>query len=214
MSDSTAEKRPVVRVPSDDCIVEGRHPHRGEWVELVGKMSVTELRQSWNGASVAKQVEALKDDEVLARREIEALKADDTMDRKIRDARLARAEKDLERSIAERVRVVDESFASMAAAVARRVVAWNWTDDRGRPLVPWNAEDEEGRPYANLDGRPETVELVELEELTYLRDLLSGEAPADRKNGAGTSPNSISATDSPATRMTPSSTTGRNRTKR
>lgn len=213
MSDSKAEKRPVIRIPSDDCVVEGRHPHRGEWVELVGKMSVTELRQSWNGSSVAKQVEALRDDETIARREIEALKADETLDRKVRDAKLERAERDLERAIAERIRVVDESFGAMAAAVARRVVAWNWTDDRGRPIVPWNAEDEEGKPYAVLDGRPETIELVELEELTYLRDLLSGEAPADRKNGAGISLNSRSAIDSPETQKTPSSTTARSRTR-
>lgn len=213
MSEATAEKRPVTRIPSDDCVVEGRHPHRGEWVEIAGKMSVAEMRQSWNASAISLRIESLRDDEKQLQAEILELQADDEMERAIRERKLDRAARDLRRCIDERVKLVDDSFGTMAKAVARRVVAWNWTDDRGRPLVPWNAEDEDGKPYSVLDGSTETVELVELDELTYLRDILSGDTPKNDNGADGRLPSTDSATDSPETPTTPSSTTAPKATK-
>ncbi len=83
------------------------------------------------------------------------------------------------------MRIVDRSLVMLHKSLARRVVAWNWTDDLGRPIVPWNATDEQGNPYAKLDGSLEPFEALEADELVYLRARVSGEGPADRKNGSG-----------------------------
>jgi len=215
--DANPEKRASRRIPSDDCVVEGRHPHRGEWVEISGATSVHDLRAQWNATSLAVQIESLRDDEEMVRREIVELRATtggDAATRKEREAQLHRAEKDLQDAVEARINLIDGSFDELAKAVARRVVAWNWTNDLGLPIVPWNATDEDGSPYTILDGSSATIELVEPDEMTYLRGLLTGEAPAERKNGDGGSPTTSSDTGSPPTARTPSNASAPSRTKR
>lgn len=69
--------------------------------------------------------------------------------------------------------------------LADRVVAWTWTDKRGRPLP-------------QPDGTPEAFERLDDDELRWLMNASRGETAAQRKNALGPSETTSSATASAA----------------
>lgn len=77
---------------------------------------------------------------------------------------------------------LDGRYDDLLRWMAPRIVAWNWTDERGDPIVPWNAE-EDGQPYAKLDGSPEPLAHLSTGEIHYLRSVLKGETPSERGEG-------------------------------
>lgn len=86
-------------------------------------------------------------------------------------------------------------FDELCTLLAERVVDWDWTDNRGRPLP---------KP----DGTAAPLKRLSSDELGYLVMVATGESPGQRKNGSPPSPITSSATGSLATGA-PSSTTGR-----
>ena len=56
-----------------------------------------------------------------------------------------------------------------------RLIAWNWTDDRGRELP-------------QPDGTVAPLKLLNFEELLWLFGVLQGETKGERKNGSASSP--------------------------
>lgn len=80
-----------------------------------------------------------------------------------------------------------------------RLIAWNWTDDRGRPLP-------------QPDGTVEPLKLLNFEELLWLFGVLQGETKVERKNGSAPSPIISGASPSQPTGAK-SRTGGRGRTK-
>jgi hypothetical protein len=112
---------------------------------------------------------------------------------------LQAAEGDADQGI-QTVRIMDRYFRQVCDGLARRVTAWSWTDDLGRPLP-----DPAGDPEAFAALRPA--------ELTYLIGLARGEGAPDRaarKNGSRPSPITSSATASASMRAA-TSTTGLSR---
>lgn len=77
-------------------------------------------------------------------------------------------------------------YEMVCASLARRVVAWNWTDQFGVPLPP---------PRDN----PDVFRLIDETELNYLAAITRGETVTERKNALPPSPITSSATRSPAT---------------
>lgn len=152
------------RIPSDACEVVGAdgpyHPHEGEWVEIVGTLTVGDIMalSALERYGVALQAAQGEPDEAI-----------------------------------QSVRIMDQYFRQTCEGLARRVVAWSWTDDLGRPL-PQPA------------GNPEAFAALSPAELTYLIGLVRGEQPADRKNDSRPSPTTSSAIVSLPTRAATSTT--------
>lgn len=61
-------------------------------------------------------------------------------------------------------------YEMLTSLLANRILAWNWTDDFGRPLPA-------------LDGTPEPLKRLRGEELYWLLMAGQGETSAERKNG-------------------------------
>lgn len=70
--------------------------------------------------------------------------------------------------------IMDEHYSMLIQHLARRVFAWNWTDDRGIPLPP----------PVNPDGSPSGLLLLRAAELYWLMNASApkGEAESERKN--------------------------------
>lgn len=80
----------------------------------------------------------------------------------------------------EYLRELDAALMAICTQLATVVVAWNWTDLVGQPLP---------QPY----GRPDVLQALELEELTWLKAAAGGETTGERKNGSAPSPASTPA---------------------
>ena len=65
--------------------------------------------------------------------------------------------------------VMGTHFDTICAMLARRILAWNWTDMSGVPMP-------------QPKGAPQVIADLSLDEMTYLIALVRGDAPADRKN--------------------------------
>ena len=133
--------KPIARrIPSDDCTktVDGTEyaVHEGERVELVGGLTIAELRARQHLLELSPKVAALQGEDNAAQ---------------------------------ETIRLLEESYTKVLDSLARRLVAWNWTDDRGEPLPA-------------PDGTSTPLEGLSPEELLYLLTATGGEAPAERKN--------------------------------
>src|SRR5574340_894704 len=63
--------------------------------------------------------------------------------------------------------LLNQHFDEICKNLAGRVVAWNWTDDRGQPLP-------------QPDGKAETMERLRAEEILWLMKATQGETPAQR----------------------------------
>lgn len=94
---------------------------------------------------------------------------------------------------------IDRHFTAVCAALAERIVAWNWTDMRGRELP-------------SPDGNPAVFASLSTEELYYLTRVARGERAADRKNDSRPTVTTSSATAQPVMAAA-RSTTGRNLTR-
>lgn len=81
------------------------------------------------------------------------------------------------------MRLTDQQMDELCVALADRVLDWNWTDLRGRPLP---------KP----DGTPEPLRRLQAQELRWLSTATQGERPADRGKGLSDSPITSSATPS------------------
>ncbi|MFH0900676.1 MAG: hypothetical protein V2A73_08620 [Pseudomonadota bacterium] len=66
--------------------------------------------------------------------------------------------------------IMDESFEGILAALAGRIVTWNWTDLAGRQLP-------------QPDGTKEPLRQLHADELFWLLNAGAGETPSERKNG-------------------------------
>ena len=114
---------------------------------------------------------------------------------------LGQALKDAEGDEAEMQRLlprVSEPFELLCRMLSERILAWNWTDDRGRPLP-------------EIGDDPAVFKCLRDEEVRYLIGLAQAEQPAERKNGSRPLP-----TTSSDTGLTPTQTPsgeGRSRTK-
>lgn len=150
-------KPPPRRVPSDDFILEidgeTYTPHAGEWVEFVPTLPVGLFQAEARIRSLATQLDALKDD-------AGAIPPD-----RLREAN------DL----------IAGHYDDLCNLLARLVVAWNWTDDRGQPLP-------------QPDGTDRPFRLLSVDELYYLWQAAQGGNPDARKNGSRPSPTTSSAT--------------------
>lgn len=97
---------------------------------------------------------------------------------------------------------LERDFGTLLEVVARRVISWNWTDMRGRPLP-------------QLDGKTDLLRDLSDQEVYWLVGACRGEAPevieAEEKKDSLTLPTTSSATE-PTPIPTPSST-DRSRTK-
>lgn len=70
-----------------------------------------------------------------------------------------------------RTKQLDTMFEELCEVIGRRVTDWDWTDEAGR-LLP--KPDGTGEPMRNLHT----------DELYWLRALIRGETPGQRKNGS------------------------------
>lgn len=122
-------KPPTRRVNSDGCIVtiDGveTHPHEGEWVEVVGLLTLTEQKVFWNFNRLSGQLAAL-------------VGAKDGLEKQSD--------------------VLDAGYEAACMVLGHRIVAWNWTDDWGKPL-------------AAPDGTMGPILGLHAEEIYYLRDV-------------------------------------------
>lgn len=80
----------------------------------------------------------------------------------------------------ESVALLDKSFGPVVSLVARRIIAWSWTDNAGDPYP--EKPDEE------------TIRDLHIQELYYLLAAIRGETPAERGNGSRPLPTTSSAT--------------------
>lgn len=138
-------KPPVRRVPCDDCTVEidgvEYRPHAGEYVEIVGGGSIEALQFAWRRVRPTPEPPEEASDK----------------------------EKEVWRE--QRTAEVNSYFEELCAALARRVVAWSWTDDAGQPIP-------------QPEGNPERLKILRPEELYFLRTACASEVPAERGNGS------------------------------
>ncbi len=78
--------------------------------------------------------------------------------------------------------LLEPHFDRLCTYLAERLVDWNWTDNRGRPLpVP--------------DGDPELLKRLEAQELYWLLKAIQGQTPSEEKNASAPSPTISSATE-------------------
>lgn len=94
--------------------------------------------------------------------------------------------------------LIDGQFDQICDVLAARVVAWNWTDDAGRPL-----------PQPN--GTPAIFHRLRSHELNWLVRAAEGETPSQEKKDSRRSPTTSSATPPPPTPLP--SGTARSRTR-
>lgn len=140
---SAAQKVPVIRVPSDDCMVNvgrvvedgtikeegaGYAVHKGEYVEVMPVMS---MRESL----------------VLAR-----------LSRTVVDGELD-------------ADMLDAALTALCVELARRVRAWDWTDNDGVALT---------QPHND----PDVIEALSTDEVLWLVTAAQGETQEARKNGS------------------------------
>lgn len=133
-----AKPQPI-RVPADDCLV------------TVGDEQYAVHEGEW--------VEVLP---VLKARDMQALNALSTV-----GDRMAVAQGDANESV-QVAEILDGAFADVAALLADRVRAWNWTDMDGMPLP---------QPY----GRVDVITSLTTDEMFYLVTLVRGDGIAQRK---------------------------------
>lgn len=88
--------------------------------------------------------------------------------------------------------ILDDVNIELLEFLADRLVAWNWTDHRGRPLP-------------ELDGTTDPFARLPQQEVMYLVRVCQGQAPAVEKKDMSNSPTTSSATE-PQPIRTPSST--------
>lgn len=94
--------------------------------------------------------------------------------------------------------IIRERFDSLIEALSGKVIAWNWTDDAGRPIVPFNAtlpDDHPrfpGRPYAVLDGTAAPFRRLRSRELYWLLSAAEGETPGEEKKDSKALPTTSS----------------------
>ena len=165
--ETKATKPPLRRVPSDDCeVVVGGvtyYPHRGESLWFRGRQKIGQLRADWAFRRVGAEL-----DEVAPDPKVEG-ETDEVF--------LARVAK----SHLEGVRITDQHYADIVAWIAKRLVAWDWTDDDGNPLP-------------NLDGTADPFAGISDDEMFYIWRTLRGEGPAEVGEDAGASPPTSSVT--------------------
>lgn len=155
-------KLPARRVPSDDFAVRlggvDYHTHEGEWVEIIAApLQLRHMRAYSRLGTLGVELEAAQADPEA-----------DAAEQAAAQLKLAR--------------LMDENFDLMLSALTARVVAWNWTDDFGRPLPA-------------PDGSSAPFEALSAEELHYLMGLVqAGESQDERKNGSRAMPTAVSAT--------------------
>jgi hypothetical protein len=77
------------------------------------------------------------------------------------------------REVQEKNEIWDHHHHQLCRFLARRVLAWNWTDDGGAPLPP----------PRNAEGEPDGLLCLRASELYWLMTVTGGEREADRKNG-------------------------------
>lgn len=161
-------KLPARRVPSDDFSVRvggvDYHTHEGEWVEVIASpLQLRHMRAYSRLGTLGVELEAAQADPAAEAAEQDAAK--------LKIAQL-----------------MDSNFDLMLSALTARVVAWNWTDDFGRPLPA-------------PDGTAAPFEALSAEELHYLMGVVqNGESQAERKNGSRPMPTASSATKQPRRR--------------
>ena len=106
--------------------------------------------------------------------------------------------------------LLETTTRHLCALLARRIVGWTWTDDRGRPLVAPALDDPDDETQV-VDATG-LLKALTTDELYYLLRISRGEAPAERKNGTSSSPTSSSDTAPTPTRTrrgtAPNHTTG------
>jgi len=134
-----------IRVICDDCTVTigevEYHPHEDEWVEIVPGLRVGDFAEDIRLMALQAEYEAVRD-----------------------DAQQGPA-KALEVS-----QLMADFYRRSAGLIAKRLYAWNWTDDDGKPLA---------QPHLN-----EAVILsLRSEEVGYLLGVLRGNRGSDSKNG-------------------------------
>lgn len=99
---------------------------------------------------------------------------------------------------AQTVVIVNGHLQKLRECLADRVMAWNWTDLKGKPLPP-------------PDGTPGPLGKLVADEIMWLVLAGQGETPTERKNDSPPSPTTSLDTESQATGAS-KSTTGRSRT--
>ena len=164
-SDTNLTRPPAVTVPSDDYEIEvdgeTYHPHRGEQVEVL------------IGATVGDFAHQRSLDELRVKLDAIGGEAEEDEDA------------ELQRLIAERVErtvLIDDSYGQTVEFVRDRIVAWTWTDRRGKAL-PQPADD------------PTVLNRLSLDEMFYLVAVIRGETGGQAKNASRPSPTSSSATE-------------------
>jgi hypothetical protein len=73
----------------------------------------------------------------------------------------------------ESLQLSDDAFEDLVQALAPRVVAWNWTDNAGRPMPQPDS--------------PTVLRMLQPEELMWLLGAAQGETPSARKNACAPS---------------------------
>lgn len=207
------------RVPSDDCLVtvngENVAIHEGEWVE------VDDLR-SYREIEALTRFERLKVDALAAEeigREVPPITDDMSPEQRAKLAEMQQVE--MRRRMEERIRIgrlQDAAFEDLCRYLADRLFRWTWTDRRGRPYFDWNDEytddDGETRPCFRLDGNPDCLKALSIDELYYLLYVHGIQNPVALKNDASDSPTtSLDSTPDGATEASTPSSKGRSRTK-
>jgi len=69
----------------------------------------------------------------------------------------------------------ENNLMALCAAVADKVIDWNWTDLNGKKFP---------KPH----GKPDVIKLLTPDELSWLQLVLAGESPGQRKNASSASP--------------------------
>ena len=67
------------------------------------------------------------------------------------------------------VAIMDKHFGAVCEALARRLTAWNWTDDNDQPM-PQPA------------SQPKVIEQLKADEIMWLVNAAHGESATERKN--------------------------------
>lgn len=155
------ETIPDLRIPSDDCLVNGYAIHRGQSIWVTGVRSNAEQRTAWalNELSVAldnADPDPMPDlppetpPEVLAKEQEAFLKRQKAAQ-------------------VEMYTILENHYATIDNLIADRLVDWDWTDARGQPLP---------KP----DGTVGPLQKLTDDEKAWFLTALRGET---RKNGAG-----------------------------
>ncbi len=93
-------------------------------------------------------------------------------------------QKRVERANGDRIRLIESQYDDLVHWFADRLDRWDWTDNRGDPLPTL---DRTITPFMGLS----------MDEVYYIKSVLSGEGPAESLNVATDSASDSSATASP-----------------